>query len=236
VVVTGLSGRVALVTGSTRGIGRAVAAALVAEGTVVVVHGRDEETAGKTASDLGARLGVGADLADRAALDEVVRRVTDGCGPVNILVNNAGISSRAAITRVTDEDWDAALAVNLTGPLCLTRAVVPGMKRLGRGVILNVVSGAGTYGIPGFSAYGASKGGLLALTMTWAKELQGFGIRVNAMAPAALTDMLRQLPPDELERLVASGLPSVEAVAETAVFLLSDQSRHSTGQLIQVGG
>jgi len=149
-------------------------------------------------------------------------------------VNNAAISRRSAVTRVTAEEWDEVIRVNLTGPMYLTRAVVPVMKRHGGGVILNVISGAGTHGTTGFSSYAASKGGVVGLTMTWAQELVRFGIRVNALSPSALTDMMRQLPPEILDPM-ASKLAAPVDVADTALFLVSDLSRSVNGQIISAG-
>ena len=153
-----------------------------------------------------------------------------------MLVNNAGISSRAAVTRVVDEDWDRVLAVNLSGPLYAARAVIPAMKVNGGGVIINVTSTAGTHGTVGFSSYAASEAGLVGLTLTWAKELAPFGIRVNALAPGAVTDMMRELPPDVLQPIVDRGLPTVEAVADAGLFLASNLSRTVTGQVIHAIG
>ena len=126
------------------------------------------------------------------------------------------------------------IRVNLTGPMFLTRAVVPIMKRQGSGVILNVISGAGTHGTIGFSSYAASKGGLVGLTMTWAQELIGFGIRTNALSPSALTDMMRQLPP-ELLGPMEDRLPAPDDVAEVALFLVSDRAKLVNGQIVGAG-
>jgi 3-oxoacyl-[acyl-carrier protein] reductase len=226
-----LDGKVALVTGSTRGIGRAMAVRFGAEGARVVVNGRREDDAAAAAATIPGAWGIGADMADLGAVAAAVERITGEWGGIDILVNNAAISGRSAITRVLDEDWERMLQVNLTGPMYVTRAVVPAMKQRGSGVILNVISGSGTAGTVGFSSYAASKGGLVGLTMTLAKELAGFGIRVNALAPSALTDMLRQLPPQVLEPMIPD-LPTVEAVADSALFLVSDLSRAVTGQII----
>jgi 3-oxoacyl-[acyl-carrier protein] reductase len=230
-----LAGRVALVTGSTRGIGRAMAERFAAEGARVVVHGRRAEDARRVADALPGALAVGADLADRAAVSGLVERITATLGGIDVLVNNAAVMVPAPITRVTDEHWDALLQVNLTAAMTLTRASVPGMKRRGAGVILNVVSSSGTDGIAGFSAYGASKAGLLGLTLTWARELHRFGIRVNALSPEAVTDMVRSIPPEEYARRVGS-MPSPEAIADAALFLVSDASRAVVGQCLVAAG
>ncbi|MFI5052943.1 MAG: SDR family NAD(P)-dependent oxidoreductase [Acidimicrobiia bacterium] len=231
-----LDDRVALVTGSTRGIGRAIAERFAAEGAKVAVNGRGDADVEAAAAAIPGSFGVAADLGDRVAAAGLVQRVLDHWGRIDVLVNNAAIAPRTAITRVTDEEWDTTIAVNLTAPMVITRATVPAMKQAGRGVILNVISGAGITGTIGFSSYAASKGGLAGLTMTLAQELPRFGIRANCLSPAALTDMLRQLPPELLDNMVKAGLPTVEGVADVALFLCSDQSRYTNGQILGVGG
>ncbi|MGX7679135.1 SDR family NAD(P)-dependent oxidoreductase [Jatrophihabitans sp. DSM 45814] len=227
---------VALVTGSTRGIGRAVAELFASEGARVAVHGTRESDAAAVAATIPRAVGFGADMGDREAVASMVQRVTEALGPIDVLINNAGISARSAITRVTDEEWDRVIAVNLTGPLAAIRAVVPGMKRGSGGSIVNMISAAATDGFAGFSSYGASKGGLLGLTNTLAVELAMFNIRVNAVSPSALTEMNRQLPPELLKTLVDRGMASVESVADAVMFLASDMSRDLTGQVLEVTG
>jgi 3-oxoacyl-[acyl-carrier protein] reductase len=226
-----LEGRVAVVTGSTRGIGRAMAELFAREGATVVVNGRRAEDADAAAAEIAGSIAVAGDMSDQGAIDALVERVTAEAGRIDILVNNAAISRRSAVTRVTDEEWDEVMKVNLTGPMYLTRAVVPVMKQQQRGVILNVISGAGTHGTIGFSSYAASKGGLVGLTMTWAQELVAFGIRTNALSPSAMTDMIRQLP-DEILKPMEARLPTPEEVAGAALFLVSDLSSTVNGQII----
>ncbi|MGE0794561.1 MAG: SDR family NAD(P)-dependent oxidoreductase [Acidimicrobiia bacterium] len=229
-----LDGRVAVISGSTRGIGRAMADAFAAEGARVVVNGRKEDDALAAAAQIPGSIGVGGDMADQAAIDLLVERATAELGRIDILVNNAAISRRTAIPRVTDDAWDEVMRVNLTGPMKLSRAVIPVMKAPGSGVILNVISGAGTHGTIGFSSYAASKGGLVGLTMTWAQELTRFGIRVNALSPSALTDMMRELPPELLAPMEAR-LASPDDVAGVALFLVSDLAKLVNGQIIGAG-
>ncbi len=229
-----LEGKVAVVTGSTRGIGRAMAETFAHHGARVVVNGRRTEDAEAAAAAIAGSIGVGGDMADQTAIDALVQRATDELGGIDILVNNAAISRRSAVTRVTDEEWNEVIRVNLTGPMFLTRAVVPVMKQRGSGVILNVISGAGTEGTIGFSSYAASKGGLAGLTMTWAKELSRFNIRVNALSPSALTDMMRQLPPDLLGPM-EEHLADPADVAETALFLVSSMGKSVHGQIVSAG-
>jgi 3-oxoacyl-[acyl-carrier protein] reductase len=226
-----LTGRVAVVTGSTRGIGRAMAELFAAEGASVVVNGRQEESTREAAAAVPGALAAPGDAADGPAVSALVSRVMDELGRIDILVNNAAISRRSALTRVTDAEWDEVIRVNLTGPMLVTRAVVPVMKAQRSGVVLNLVSGAGTEGTVGFTSYAASKGGLVALTRTWAKELAGFGIRVNALSPSALTDMMRELPAEILDS-VRDGLAEPGVVARVALFLVSDLAAGVTGQIV----
>jgi 3-oxoacyl-[acyl-carrier protein] reductase len=233
--VTGsLSGHVALVTGSTRGIGRAIAERFAAEVARVVVNGRDAVAAQVLAATLDGAIGVGGDVSDLASVRVLCSRASELLGPVDILVNNAGIASRRAITRMTDDDWFQSLAVNLTGSMYTIRELVPGMKARGWGRIVNVTSGAATHGNAGFSAYAAAKGGVIGLTRTLAMELEHFGIRVNALAPAALTDMLRQLPPELLDPMIEAGLPTVEECAQAALGLVVDGAPN--GEVVHIGG
>jgi 3-oxoacyl-[acyl-carrier protein] reductase len=229
-----LEGKVAVISGSTRGIGRAMAETFAQEGARVVVNGRHDADALAASAAISGSIGVGGDMSQQAAIDALVERVTGEFGRIDILVNNAAISRRSAVTRVTDDEWTDVIGINLTGPMYLTRAVVPVMKQQGRGAILNVISGAGTEGTIGFSSYAASKGGLVGLTMTWAKELTRFGIRVNALSPSALTDMMRQLPPELLDPIEGS-LAAPADVADVALFLVSDLGRSVNGQIVSAG-
>lgn len=229
-----LDGRVVVVSGSTRGIGRAMAERFAGEGARVVVNGRRAEDAVAVAAEIPGAIGVGGDLSDVDAIAGLVERVREAWGRVDVLVNNAAISRRSAVTRVTNEEWEEVIRVNLTGPMYLTRAVVPMMKAQGGGVILNVTSGAGIQGTVGFSSYAASKAGLVGLTMTWAQELAPFGIRVNALSPSALTDMMRELPPELLDPIIGR-LADPADVAAVALALVSDLSKLVTGQIIGAG-
>ena len=235
-----LSGRVAVVTGSTRGIGRAVAERLSAEGALVVVHGRDGAQAAAVAAEFGQpAVGVGGDIADPATAGALVTAATGEFGRLDILVNNAGVVRDAFVTRITDEMWHEVLETNLSGPFFTTRAAVPAMKGEG-GAILNLVSWAGLRGNVGQAAYAAAKAGLHGMTLALAKELAKFGIRVNALSPMAATDISAGMPAELQERAVARAplhrLGSVEEIAEAALFLVSSRSAYTTGQVLHVDG
>ena len=230
-----MDGKITLVTGSTKGIGRAVAQALAAEGARVVVHGRASPTPRRPRPSSGPT-GSAPIWVTGAPWRGSISRIGATVGPVDVLVNNAGMS-RGAITRLTDAEWDRMLAVNLTGPMAAIRAVVPGMKRSGGGSIVNTISNAATDKIPALSAYAAAKGGLLGLTRTLSAELSRFNIRVNAISPLAITELLSETLPEDLAReFAARGTASVESIGEATLFLASDMSRDITGLVLDVHG
>lgn len=236
-----LEGRVALVTGSTRGIGRAIAERFAREGAVVAVHGRNTSTVQECATSIGSGAHPFAAELDRpGASANLVERVLDELGRIDVLVNNAGVALDNYVTGVTDDRWDTTIAVNLTASFGAIRAVTPSMRTSGGGVILNIVSWSGERGNAGQAAYSASKAGLHALTLTGAKELGKFGIRVNSISPAVPTDMGAQMT-DELRAVAARRRPlkidgTVHDVADAAVFLASDRARFITGETLHVDG
>jgi 3-oxoacyl-[acyl-carrier protein] reductase len=236
-----LQDRVVIVTGSTRGIGRAIADRFAREGARVVVSGRSEAAAESVAKEIGGEaLALAADVSDPAAAAGLVERTVREAGRVDALVNNAGVALDNFVTGVTDERWDAVIGTNLAGPLYLIRATVPHMKEQGGGVILNLLSWSGLRGNVGQAAYSASKAGLHGLTLSMAKELGKFGIRVNGLAPAVPTDMGAEMTEDLKKRargrrpIKIDGTP--EDVAEGALFLVSDRARFTTGQVLHVDG
>lgn len=236
-----LAGRVALVTGSTRGIGRAIAERFAAEGATVVVNGRCQDDADRVAQEIpGATLPVGCDVANPVAVTAMVDATISAFGRLDVVVNNAGVALDHYLTRVPDEEWQRTIDVNLSGPFYLTRAATPVMKRQGSGVIINVISYAGLRGREGQVPYSASKAGLIGLTLASAKELARFGIRVNALGPAAMTDMGAQVAPDAiteaLELIPMGRIGTLEETAEAALFLASDRSRYTTGQILNADG
>lgn len=237
-----LVGRVAVVTGSTRGLGRGIAERFAAEGAIVVVHGRDQAVCDSVAASLrgGAAIGIAGDIGETGFPDRLVDTVAERFGRLDVVVNNAGVAIDNYITGVTDERWAASLATNLSGPFAMLRAAVRMMKEGGGGAVLNVISWAGERGNVGQAAYSASKAGLHALTLTGAKELGKFGIRVNSLSPAVATDMGAQMD-ERLKKIAASRRPlkisgSIADVAEAALFLVSDRSRFITGDVVHVDG
>jgi 3-oxoacyl-[acyl-carrier protein] reductase len=235
-----LAGKVAIVTGSTRGLGRAIAARFAAEGALVVVHGRTEESCAETVRSIPGATAIAADLAVPGGADHLVAATCARLGGLDILVNNAGVALDNYLTGVTDERWAETLATNLTAPFAALRAATRVMKEQGGGAVLNVVSWAGERGNVGQVAYSASKGGLASLTLAAAKELGKFGIRVNALSPAVPTDMTAEMD-ERLQRAAASRRPlkitgTPADVAEGALFLCCDRSQFITGETLHVDG
>jgi 3-oxoacyl-[acyl-carrier protein] reductase len=236
-----LHNQVALVTGSTRGLGRSIAERFAREGARVVINGRTQEDAEAVAQAIGPpAIGMAADVSKPEEANRLVEQIQSETGRLDILVNNAGIALDNFVTGISDERWDQVIATNLSGPLYLIRATVPHMKQQGGGTILNLLSWSGLRGNVGQATYSASKAGLHGLTLSLAKELGKFGIRVNGLAPAVPTDMADQMS-DELKKKTRGRRPikidgTVDDVAEGALFLASERSRFTTGQILHVDG
>lgn len=237
--MTELDGRSCIVTGATRGIGRAIAARFAAEGAVVGVGGRNGDEV-RSVAELVGGLPLPGDVGRPAVASSLVDEMVAATGRIDVVVNNAAIARDRYLTRLTDEDWEESMAVNLGAPFRLMRAAVPAMKGVGGGSIVNMISWAGLRGSPGQIAYSASKAGLIGVTLTAAKELGRFNIRVNALAPSAETAMTAELTLERrthLESLTPlGGLGDLDAVVEAAVFLAGTRSRYTTGQVLNVDG
>ena len=225
-----LHGRVALVTGSTRGIGNAVAHRLAGEGARVIVHGRDERAVAEAAARIDGAIGVTGAMEDPAQVRAMCERALEPAGVVDIVVNNAGASVHQPFLEDRDDDWDRLLAVNLLGPRDVLRHLLPGMRRNGWGRIVNVTSAAGIRGTAGYPAYAAPRARWWRFSLTLALELAGTGVCVNAFAPVALTDMVRsQVTPGTLEYLVDQGLPTVDECAQELLPLVVDDAPDRPG-------
>ncbi|MHC4605790.1 MAG: 3-oxoacyl-[acyl-carrier-protein] reductase [Planctomycetota bacterium] len=240
-----LSGKNAVVTGAGRGIGRAIALALAEAGANVAAVDVDEKTLNETAGDiekLGRKaLQMKVDVCDFAQVEEAVKKVADELGSIDVLVNNAGITRDGLLMRMPEKDWQAVLDVNLKGPFNFIKAAAMTMARQRAGSIINIASVTGIIGNAGQANYAASKGGLISLTKTVARELSTRTVRVNAVAPGFIeTEMTAKLDEKVKEQLMA-GVPlkrmgTPEDVASAVVFLASDLSAYITGQVLVVDG
>lgn len=240
-----LSDRVAIVTGAGGGIGAAIAHTLATAGAAVVVNDVAEGAAEEVAEDVrdcGAQALVNtADITDGDQVNGMIDEVMDRFGRIDILVNNAGITRDGLLVRMEEEQWDIVLDVNLKGAFLCTRGVARPMMKARYGRIVNIASVSGVGGNPGQANYSASKGGLIALTKTTARELAGRNVTCNALAPGfietAMTKAMREeAREDWLERIPLKQPGSAEDVAQAVLFLAGPGSSYITGQVINVDG
>jgi 3-oxoacyl-[acyl-carrier protein] reductase len=246
-----LEGKSALITGASRGLGRAIALRFAEEGCDVAVNyvaeaGRDNareaEEVAQELQGLGVRsLTVEADVTDLAAAERMAKTVTEAFGKLDILVNNAGIARDRTLKKLDRADWDAVIAVNLTGVFNCTRAVIEHMREREQGRVISIASVVGQMGNIGQTNYAASKAGVIGFTKSLAREVARRRITANAIAPGFIdTEMTRAMPPEAIESMVAliplgrQGRP--EEVAEAALFLASDQASYITGHVLAVNG
>jgi 3-oxoacyl-[acyl-carrier protein] reductase len=240
-----LAGRGMIVTGGTRGIGAAIAALLAEHGASVLVSGRDADrvqTAVKAMEGLPGRvIGLAADAAKREDVDRLVDAARHELGKLDVVVNNAGITSDALLVRMKDDDWDRVMEVNLRGAFLLTRAAAKVMMRQKSGRIINIASAAGAMGNAGQANYSAAKAGLIGLTKASARELAHWGILVNAVAPGLIeTDMSAAIPEAARQAFLAQvplgRIGTAREVAEVVGFLAGDGASYITGQVFHVNG
>jgi 3-oxoacyl-[acyl-carrier protein] reductase len=237
------SRRVAVVTGGSRGIGRAIAQALAARGDRVAIVARGEDGARGAAADLpgDGHAGFACDIADAAAVDATVRAVEEQLGPIEVLVNNAGVTDDNLLVRITDDAWDRVLDTNLKGAFNFIRSAARGMMRRRSGRIINITSVVGLTGNKGQANYAASKAGLIGLTKSVAKELASRNVLCNAVAPGfietEMTAVLSEEARSSLSQQIALGrLGTGDDVAGVVAFLAGPAAGYITGQVIVVDG
>ena len=241
-VAVDLTGKVAFVTGSTRGIGHAIAVMLHQAGAKVAIVGRDAARAAEVAGALGpGTVGVGCDVADAGQLEAAIAQAEQALGPIDILVNNAGLTRDNIMLRLSEADWDAVLDANLKGAFLAMRAVTKGMMKRRSGRIINIASVVGLTGNKGQANYAASKAGLIGFTKAIAKEYASRNILVNCVAPGFVeTDMTGGLPVEAraslLQQIALGRLGRPEDIAGAVLFLASDLAAYVTGQVLVVDG
>ena len=241
-----LEGKVALITGAARGIGKALALKFAAEGadiafTDLVIDEIGQQTEQEIAA-LGVKCkGYASNAANFAQTEETVKQIHEEFGHIDILVNNAGITKDGIMLRMTEDQWDAVIAVNLKSAFNFIHALLPIMMRQRKGSIINMASVVGVHGNAGQANYAASKAGLIALAKSVGQEMGSRGIRANAIAPGFIDTAMTQALPEEVRKEWVQRIPlrrggTVEDIANVATFLASDMSSYVTGQVIQVDG
>lgn len=237
-----LSGKCALVTGASGGIGRAIAAALHAQGAAVALSGTREDTLKTLASELGSRAHVTpANLGEAEAADQLVKDAEAAMGGVDILINNAGLTRDNLAMRMKDEDWQTVLDVNLTAAFRLSRAVLRGMMKRRWGRIIGITSVVGVTGNPGQANYAASKAGMIGMSKSLAQEVASRGITVNCVAPGfiatAMTDALTDEQRDRIKTSIPAGrMGGPEEIAAGVAYLASEEAAYVTGQTLHING
>ncbi|WP_369230822.1 SDR family NAD(P)-dependent oxidoreductase [Streptomyces sp. R21] len=239
-----LQGKVAVVTGGARGIGRGIATVLAAKGAAVAVWDLNTEGAEKTVAEIqaagGRALAVGGDAADAAAVARSAARTREEFGPVTILVNNAGTTAYEPFTNISEASWDRMIGINLKGPFLVTRQLIPDMVDASWGRIINISSSSAQTGAPAMAHYASSKGGVIALTRALAVEYIEKGITVNHVPPGFIDTPLVRQGPIDVEAAAATmpmkraGTP--EDVAHAVAYLASEEAGYVTGQTFGVNG
>ena len=236
-----LTGKTVLLTGATGGIGRAIAQTLYNQGANVLLTDMDQSKLDEFANQLGERaLGVAVNVADENA-PQTLLKAAEQFGGIDVLINNAGITRDTLSMRMTDEQWDAVLSVNLTAGFRLMRAVIPAMMKKRWGRIISMASIVGVIGNAGQANYSASKAGLIAATKSVAQEVASRGITANAIAPGFIATAMTEALPENLkqamlDRIPAKRMGTPQDIANIVAFLASDESAYITGQTINVNG
>jgi len=240
-----LKGRVAIVTGGAQGIGKSIATQLALAGAKVIIADVMEEKAKFTAEEICQKgseaISFSVDVSSLSSVEQMVKKTLDKFGRIDILVNNAGITRDALVMRMKEEDWDLVLDINLKGAFNCIKIVSSIMMKQKYGKIVNIASIVGISGNAGQANYSASKGGLIALTKTCAKELASRQINVNAVAPGFIQTSMTERLPVEVKEKLSSQIPlgkmgTPEDVASVVLFLVSEKSSYITGEVIRVDG
>jgi len=238
-----LTGKTALVTGASGGIGGAIAKALHAQGATVCLSGTRREALEAVAAELGNERVhiVTANLSDAASVEQLAKEAEAALGSMDILVNNAGLTKDGLVLRMKDDDWQSVLDVNLSAAFRLCRAAVKGMMKRRVGRIINITSIVGVTGNPGQVNYAASKAGLIGLSKSLAQEVASRGITVNCIAPGFITSAMTDALTDDQKSKLLVGIPagrmgSVDEIAAAAVYLASNEAAYVTGQTLHVNG
>ena len=237
-----LESKVTFITGGASGIGAAIAKKFIQEGTRVIICDVDAETGTKTAQQIGGNIHFyKMDISDEEQVKKTVETVINEFSRIDILINNAGITNDRLLLRMTKQDWESVIGINLTGTFLVTKTIMRYMIKQRYGRIINIASVIGLIGNPGQANYAASKAGIIGFTKSCAKELAGRNITVNAIAPGFIETRMTENIPDEIKQnylklipLRRFGLP--EDVANLVLFLASDQASYITGQVICLDG